>query len=116
MTAVPSAARIRAKSIAHLERLLEWMARQDFDDVSAGEPSLLRQVEEIVIDGHRRLYESEGRPWSKPIAYRWLRFEDPMPVARLLEGVQKLRRRVVGINPDAVEKACMEAAKRGFSY
>lgn len=93
------------------------MARQDFDSVSAGEPSLLRQVEEIVIDGHRRLYESEGQQhWSKPIAYHWLRFEDPMPVARLLEGVQKLRRRGVSINPDAVEKACMEAAKSGFSY
>lgn len=92
------------------------MARQDFDSLSDGEPSLLRYVEEIVIDAHRRLYESEGRPWSRPIAYRWLRFEDPMPVARLLEGVQKLRRRGVSINPDAVEKACMEAAKRGFSY
>jgi hypothetical protein len=93
------------------------MATQDFDSVSAGEPSLLLQAEQIVIDGHRRLYESEGRrPWSKPIAYRWLRFEDPMPVARLLEGVQKLRKRGVGIDPDAVEKACMEAAKRGFSY
>ena len=93
------------------------MTRQDFDRVSAGEPSLLRQAEEIVIDGHRRFHESEDLgPWSKPIAYRWLRFEDPMPVARLLEGVQKLRRRGVSINPDAVEKACVEAAKHGFSY
>jgi hypothetical protein len=92
------------------------MARQDFDSVSAGEPSLLRRVEEIVIDSHRRLYESEGRPWSRPIAYNWLRFEDPLPVARLLEGVRKLRRRGVGINPDAVEKACVEAVKHGFSY
>ena len=92
------------------------MAGQDFDMVSAGEPSLLRRVEEIVIDSHRRLYESEGRPWSKPIAYRWLRFEDPMPVARLLEGVRELQRRGVSINPDAVEKACSEAVKHGFSY
>jgi len=92
------------------------MARQDFADVSGGEPSLLRRVEEIVIDSHRRLYESEGRPWSKPIAYRWLRFEDPMPVARLREGVLELRGRGVSINPDAVEKACAEAVKHGFSY
>lgn len=92
------------------------MAGQDFDSMSAGEPSLLRRVEEIVIESHRRLYESEGRRWSKPIAYRWLRFEDPMPVARLQEGVQELRRRGVSINPDAVEKACLEAAKHGFSY
>lgn len=92
------------------------MARQDFDSVSAGEPSLLQQVEDIVIDGHRRLYQADRLPWSKPIAYRWLRFEDPMPAARLLEGVRKLRRRGVSIDPDAVEKACIEAAKQGFSY
>jgi hypothetical protein len=92
------------------------MGRQDFTALSAGEPSLLRQVEEIVIDSHRRLYDKEGRSWSKPIAYRWLRFEDPMPVARLQEGVKELRSRVAAINLDAVEKVSQEAAKRGFSY
>ena len=92
------------------------MAGQDFIKVSAGEPSLLRQVEEIVIESHRGLFEKEGRPWSKPIAYRWLRFEDPMPVARLQEGLKELRSRVGPINPDAVEKVSQEAAKRGFSY
>jgi hypothetical protein len=91
------------------------MAMQDFDAISAGEPSLLRQVEEIVIDSHRRLYETQGRVWSKPTAYRWLRFEDPMPVARLREGVKKLRRRAASFNPDAVEKACKSAVKTGFS-
>jgi hypoxanthine phosphoribosyltransferase len=99
-----------------LQRLLGWMARQDFATVSAGEPGLLRQVEEIVIESHRRLYELQGRAWSKPIAYRWLRFEDPMPVARLLDGVKKLRRRAASFNPDAVEKACVDAVKDGFSY
>jgi hypothetical protein len=92
------------------------MARQDFGELSSGEPSLLRQVEEIVLDSHRGLHETEGRPWSRPIAYRWLRFEDSEPVARLLEGVEKLRRRGAGINPDAVEKVCSEAVKHGFSY
>jgi hypothetical protein len=92
------------------------MARQDFAGLTTGEPSLLRQVEEIVIESHRGLYEIEGRPWARPIAYRWLRFEDPMPVDRLLEGVEKLRRRGVEISPEAVEKACLEAAKQGFSY
>jgi len=62
------------------------MAGRDFTKVSQGEPSLLRQVEEIVIKAHRQLYEVEGRAWSKPIAYRWLRFEDPMPVTRLRRG------------------------------
>jgi hypothetical protein len=92
------------------------MVRQDFANISAGEPSLLRQVEEIVIESHRRLYESQGREWSKPIAYRWLRFEDPTPAARLQEGVKKLVRRAASFNPDAVEKACMEAVEDGFSY
>ncbi len=90
------------------------MARQDFARVTEGEPSLLRQVEEIVIESHRRLYLAQGRAWSKPVAYRWLRFEDPMPVARLQEGVEKLVRAAAGFDPGAVEKACKAAAKTGF--
>jgi hypothetical protein len=92
------------------------MARQDFARVTAGEPSLLRQVEEIVIESHRELYEQQGQAWSKPIAYRWLRFEDPSPVARLIEGVRKLRRSGASFAPDAVDKVCKEAGKDGFSY
>jgi hypothetical protein len=92
------------------------MSRQDFATISAGEPSLLRQVEEVVIESHRRLHEAAGRPWSKPVAYRWLHFEDPMPVERLREGVDKLRRRAATIDPDAVDKVCKEAVKHGFSY
>jgi hypothetical protein len=92
------------------------MVEQDFGKVSAGEPSLVRQVEEIVVESHRLLYEQQGRAWSKPIAYRWLRFEDPMPVARLLEGVEKLRSGGAGFNPDAVDKVGQEAVKHGFSY
>ncbi|HZK73787.1 MAG TPA: hypothetical protein VFD88_07295 [Clostridia bacterium] len=92
------------------------MARQDFDKVTTGEPSLLRQVEEIVVESHRRLYERERREWSRPIAYRWLRFEDPMPVARLQDGVKELKRRAGSFNAEAVEKACMEAVKAGYSY
>jgi hypothetical protein len=92
------------------------MVRQEFATVSAGEPSLLRQVEEIVVESHRRLYEGQGRAWSKSIAYRWLHFEDPMPVARLQDGVKELRRRAATIDPDAVEKVCKDAAKLGFPY
>jgi hypothetical protein len=92
------------------------MVRQDFALLNTGEPSLLRQVEEIVIDSHRRLSEGEGRAWSKASAYRWLRFEDPMPVARLQEGLKELRRRAAGIDPDAVDKVCKDAVKHGFSY
>jgi hypothetical protein len=90
------------------------MVRQDFGTMSAGEPSLLRRVEGIVVESHRRLYTLQGRPWSRPTAYRWLRYEDPLPVGRLLEGVKKLRRRGAIFDAEAVEKACIEAGKRGF--
>jgi hypothetical protein len=94
------------------------MAHQDFTKISSGEPSLLRQVEEIVIESHRRMYEAQGHrdPWSKPVAYRWLRFEDPEPVARLREGLKELRQRAAAIDPDAVEKVSREALKDGYSY
>jgi L-alanine-DL-glutamate epimerase-like enolase superfamily enzyme len=92
------------------------MARQEFPLLNAGEPSLLREVEDIVIDSHRRLSERDGRAWSKAIAYRWLRFEDPMPVARLQDGLKELRRRAARIDPDAVDKVCKDAVKHGFSY
>ena len=92
------------------------MAEQDFADVAAGAPSLLVQVEAIVVDAHRMLYESEGRAWSRPIAYRWLRYENPMPVARLLEGVEKLEIEGAPFDGVAVEKACADGVAKGFSY
>jgi hypothetical protein len=91
------------------------MAQQDFDVLIAGDPSLLATVESIVVEGHRRLYESSGRPWSRPLAYRWLHYEDPMPVARLQEGVRKLRRKGAEFDPQAVDKACKQALVSGFS-
>jgi hypothetical protein len=88
------------------------MGRQDFDLlISSG---LLEQVEKIVVEAHRKLYLAEGREWSEAIAYRWLRYEDPMPVERLAEGAGKLRRRGGQFDPEAVDKACTEASKRGF--
>jgi hypothetical protein len=90
------------------------MVRQDFSTMTAGEPSLLRHVEAIVVESHRRLYALQGREWSRPIAYHWLRYEDPLPVARLLEGVKRLRRRGAIFDAEAVEKACAEAGKNGF--
>jgi hypothetical protein len=88
------------------------MARQDFQLLV--ESGLLSQVEEIVLESHRRLYEMEGLEWSRPIAYRWLRYEDPLPVARLLDGTKRLRRRLSEFNSAAVEKVCSEAANKGF--
>jgi len=75
---------------------------------------LIRQVEEIAVDGHRRLHEESGREWSRPAAYRWLRYEDPAPVARLADGVRKLRSRGVKFDAEAVDKACVTASRKGF--
>lgn len=82
--------------------------------MTAGEPSLLRQVEGIVVESHRQLYAAQGRAWSKPIAYHWLRYEDPLPVARLQDGVRRLRRRGVSFGAEAVDKACAKAGENGF--
>jgi len=91
------------------------MATQDFELLTVGDPSLLRQVELIVIDSHRRLYEAQGKPWSEAIAYHWLRYEDPMPVIRLAEGLRRLLRARTIPDAEAVDKACVEARMRGFS-
>jgi hypothetical protein len=88
------------------------MARQDFEVLV--QSGLLSHVEQIVVEGHRSVYEKKGRAWSRPIAYRWLRYEDPAPVARLADGVKRLRRRAVQFDAGAVEKACTEASKLGF--
>ncbi|HLQ16795.1 MAG TPA: hypothetical protein VK256_13185 [Candidatus Eisenbacteria bacterium] len=88
------------------------MAGQEFQTLV--ETGLLRQVETVVVEAHRDLYLSEAKEWSRPLAYRWLHYEDPMPVERLLEGTKRLRRRGAEFNRDAVEKACQEASKRGF--
>ncbi|MEO8745215.1 MAG: hypothetical protein ABI334_01440 [Candidatus Dormiibacterota bacterium] len=88
------------------------MAGQDFGLLV--ESGLLRRVEGIVVESHRELYLAQGKAWSRPIAYRWLRYEDPVPVTRLAEGTKELRRRGGKFDAEAVEKACSEAARRGF--
>ena len=87
------------------------MATQRLDTIAP----LLPAVEAAVLDAHRNLYEKDGRPWSRPVAYRWLRYEDPEPIERLREGVEKLARSGARFDPEAVEKACAEAEKLGFS-
>jgi uncharacterized protein YprB with RNaseH-like and TPR domain len=62
--------------------LLAWMERQEFEALA--ENGLLSMVEQIVVGAHRNLTESEGLDWAPPNAYRWLRYEDPEPVRRLL--------------------------------
>jgi hypothetical protein len=87
------------------------MAGQEFATIAP----LLPPVEEAVLQAHCKLYAGEGRAWSRPIAYRWLRYEDPMPVERLREAVEKLARRGAEFDAAAVDKACMQAVSEGFS-
>jgi len=88
------------------------MAGREFSGLVDG--SLLRQVEVIVVGAHRRAFEAEGKEWSRPVAYRWLRYESSDPVARLADGVRRLRKRGANFDPGAVDKACAEASNRGF--
>jgi hypothetical protein len=88
------------------------MAGEDFADLV--QSGLLPRVEQIVVEAHRGLYEAKGLAWSRPITYRWLRYEDPMPVDHLREGVKRLRRRGASFSFEAVDKACTEALKTGF--
>lgn len=89
------------------------MAVQEFSAIESS--GLLADVEKIVVDAHRRLIESAGRDWSAPMAYRWLHYEDPDPVARLMDGVRRLRKRGGQFDSGAVDKACARAAQAGFS-
>jgi len=89
------------------------MATQEFSAIHAG--GLLGEVEEIVVDAHRKLTESSGRAWTAPLAYHWLRYEDPDPVARLTDGVRRLRKRGGKFDSGAVDKACAAAVQAGFS-
>lgn len=88
------------------------MELQDFTFLV--DSGLLRKVERVVVESHRELYSAQGRHWSRPDAYRWLRYEDPAPVTRLAEGVKRLRRRGGKFDAKAVEKACAEASRTGF--
>lgn len=87
------------------------MSGQEFETLVG----LLPAVEDAVLDAHHRLYAAEGRSWSRPIAYHWLHYEDPMPVERLREAVEKLARRGAEFDAVAVDKACKQAVSEGFS-
>jgi hypothetical protein len=85
------------------------MAGQDF--ASLVEAGLLRDVETLTVQA----YLSAHPRASRPDAYRWLRYEDPDPIARLADGVSRLRRDGAEFDAEAVDKACAEASKLGYS-
>jgi len=85
------------------------MAGQDF--ASLVEAGLLRDVEALTVQA----YLSAHPGASRPDAYRWLRYEDPDPIARLADGVSRLQRDGVEFDAEAVDKACAEASKLGYS-
>jgi len=84
------------------------MERADFSVLA--ESGVLKDVEEIVVEAYLALHPGD----SRPDAYRWLRFEDPEPVARLADGVRRLRKGGARFDPDAVDKACAKASERGL--
>jgi hypothetical protein len=71
---------------------------------------LLKDVEEIVV----RAYLDVHPGASRPDAYRWLRYEDPDPVARLVEGVGRLSGMGARFDAEAVDKACAKARALGL--
>ena len=74
------------------------------------ESGLLKDVEEIVVEAYLAHHPGAARP----DAYQWLRYEDPRPVARLAEGVRRLRKKGARFDSGAVDKACAKASERGF--
>jgi hypothetical protein len=84
------------------------MAAADFTALL--DSGLLKDVEEIVV----RSYLSAHPGATRPEAYRWLRYEDPDPVARLADGVTRLQEDGARFEGDAVDKACAKASAKGL--
>ncbi len=84
------------------------MAGQEFSGLV--DSGLLKDVEEIVVAAYLAAHPGA----SRPAAYRWLRYEDPAPVERLLEGARKLAGRGAKFSAVAVDKACAKGSKLGF--
>ena len=85
------------------------MKAQDFATLTRS--GLLSDVERITVEAYLDAHPGHTRPQ----AYHWLRYEDPEPVARLAEGVKKLGSEGAKFDAEAVDKACAEASKLGYS-
>jgi hypothetical protein len=85
------------------------MAGQDF--AALLEAGLLREVEQITVQAYLAAHPGA----SRADAYHWLHYEDPDPIARLADGVRRLRKDRAKFDAEAVDKACAEASKLGYS-
>jgi hypothetical protein len=85
------------------------MAGQEF--ASLVDAGVLIDVEQLTIQAYLAAHPGA----SRPDAYRWLRYEDPDPIGRLVDGVRRLRREGAEFDAEAVDKACAEASKLGYS-
>jgi hypothetical protein len=64
------------------------MAGREFGEVA---PELLVALERVVVENHAALHrDALGQAWSPPAAYRFIRYEDPDPIARLVEASLRL--------------------------
>jgi hypothetical protein len=67
------------------------MREQDFELVRG---DLLAELERLVVAEHTALHAGLlGERWSPPRAYRWIRYEDPDPIGRLIEASGRLAAR-----------------------
>lgn len=84
------------------------MHDQDFERVRG---ELLTELERLVVADHRALRSGVlGERWSPPAAYRWIRYEDPDPIARLLEA----SRRLAAQWSEAADQPEFKTARRAF--
>ena len=52
---------------------------------------MLETLERLVVEEHRVVFgEVRGEPWSRPAAYRWIRYEDPDPIGQLIRATERL--------------------------
>lgn len=90
------------------------MAVQPFERMVEGADPLLAMAEGVVVDAHRRWRQDLlNETWTVASAYRWLHFEDPEPVRRLIDGVDRLAA-LVEVDQDALRQLLAGAAVRGY--
>jgi hypothetical protein len=84
------------------------MRGQDFDRVRG---DLLAELERLVVAEHEALHGRVlGEPWSPARAYRWIRYEDPDPIGRLMDASSRLAEEW----PEAAGKTGFAAARSSF--